>query len=249
MASIEHELVIIVTGAARGIGRGVVEAALAAGHTAVAVDVDEAALTQLADDMKGRPGRLETHTLDVTDRHAVKRIFDEVASRHGCIDVLVNNAGTNRPKPFIDVTEGDWDFLLSLNLKGTFLCTTAAVPHMLKRKRGKVINLASNIGQRGHAGMVPYAASKGGVIAFTKALGRELAPHGIQVNAVAPAATRTDRIMGYPEETREELRKLIPMGRLGEVSDVVATIMFLISPGGDFYCGQVLCPNGGDVML
>jgi len=244
----DQELVIIVTGGARGIGRGVVEAALDAGHTAVAVDVDEAALAHLGDDMKGRPGRLETHTLDVTDRHAVKDIFDGVAARHGRIDVLVNNAGTNRPKPFIEVTEGDWDFLLSLNLKGTFLCTTAAVPHMLKRKRGKVINLASNIGQRGHAGMVPYAASKGGVIAFTKALGRELAPHGIQVNAVAPTATKTDRIMAYPEETREELRKLIPMGRLGEVRDVVATIMFLISPGGDFYCGQVLSPNGGDVM-
>ncbi len=244
-----QELVIIVTGAARGIGRGVVEAVLDAGHIAVAVDVDEPALALLHDDMKGRPGRLENHTLDVTERHAVKHVFDEVAARHGCIDVLVNNAGTNRPKPFTDVTVEDWDFLISLNLKGTFLCTAAAVPHMLKRKRGKVINLASNIGQRGHPGMVPYAASKGGVIAFTKALGRELAPHGIQVNAVAPAATKTDRIMGFPEEAREELRALIPMGRLVEIHEVVATIMFLISPGGDSYCGQTLCPNGGDVML
>lgn len=245
----DQALVIIVTGAARGIGRGVVEAVLDAGHIAVAVDVDEAALAQLGDDLKGRPGRLETHPLDVTDRHAVKQAFDGVAGRHGRLDVLVNNAGTNRPKPFTDVTEEDWDFLISLNLKGTFLCTTAAVPHMLRRKQGKVINLASNIGQRGHPGMVPYAASKGGVIAFTKALGRELAPHGIQVNAVAPAATRTERVMSYPPEPRAELRALIPMGRLGEVRDVVASIMFLISPGGDYYCGQTLCPNAGDVML
>ncbi len=245
----DQSLVIIVTGGARGIGRGVVEAALDAGHTVVAVDVDEAALVQLFDDVKGRPGRLEVHPLDVTDRHRVRAVFDGVVERHGRIDVLVNNAGSNRPKPFVDVTEQDWDYLLTLNLKGTFLCTTAAVPHMLKRKRGKVINLASNIGQRGHPGMVPYAASKGGVIAFTKSLGRELAPHGVLVNAVAPSATKTERIMAYPPEFREEFRALIPMGRLAEVHEVVATIMFLISPGGDIYCGQTLCPNGGDVML
>ena len=177
----DSALVIIVTGAARGIGRGVVEAVLDAGHIAVAADVDEAALGQLPAQMGGRPGRLEVHTLDVTNRHRVRQVFDDVAARHGRIDVLVNNAGTNRPKPFPEVTEDDWDYLMGLNLKGTFLCTTAAVSHMLKRKRGKVINMASNIGQRGHAGMVPYAASKGGVIAFTKALGRELAPHGVLV--------------------------------------------------------------------
>jgi len=196
----------------------------------------------------GRPGRLEVHTLDVRDRQRVRQVFDDVAARHGRIDVLVNNAGTNRPKPFLDVTEEDWDELMALNLKGTFLCTAAAVPHMLKRREGKVINLASNIGQRGHPGMVPYAASKGGVIAFTKALARELAPHGILVNAVAPSATKTERILAYPPERLEELRRLIPMGRLAEVHEVVATIMFLISSAGDFYCGQILCPNGGDVI-
>ena len=245
----DRDQVVIVTGAARGIGRGVVEAALDAGHVAVAVDLDEAALGRLHEETHGRPGRLEVHTLDVTDRHRVRAVFDGVVERHGRIDVLVNNAGTNRPKAFVDVTEEDWDYLMTLNLKGTFLCTTAAVPHMLKRKRGKVINMASNIGQRGHPGMVPYAASKGGVIAFTKALGRELAPHGIQVNAVAPSATKTERIMAFPPEFREEFRALIPMGRLAEVHEVVATIMFLISPAGDVYCGQTLCPNGGDVML
>ena len=246
--AVDQELVVIVTGAARGIGRGVVEAALAAGHTVAAVDVDGDALDLLPAQMGGRTGLLEVHTLDVTERHNVKRVFDDVAARHGRIDVLVNNAGTNRPKPFVDVTEEDWDYLFTLNLKGTFLCTAAAVPHMLKRRRGKVINMASNIGQRGHPGMVPYAASKGGVIAFTKALGRELAPHGVLVNGVAPAATKTERILGFPPEYREELRKLIPLGRLGEVHDVVATVMFLVSPGGDYYGGQILCPNGGDVM-
>ena len=240
--------VIVVTGGARGIGRGLVEAILASGGTAVAVDVDEAALGQLPLRAAGRPGRLEVHTLDVRDRQRVRQVFDDVAARHGRIDVLVNNAGTNRPKPFLDVTEEDWDELMALNLKGTFLCTAAAVPHMLKRREGKVINLASNIGQRGHPGMVPYAASKGGVIAFTKALARELAPHGILVNAVAPSATKTERILAYPPERLEELRRLIPMGRLAEVHEVVATIMFLISSAGDFYCGQILCPNGGDVI-
>ncbi len=246
--AVDRDQVIVVTGAARGIGRGVVEAVLSSGGTAVAADVDEAALGQLTFQAAGRPGRLETHTLDVRDRHRVRQVFDGVVARHGKIDVLLNNAGTNRPKPFLEVTEEDWDYLMALNLKGTFLCTTAAVPHMLKRRQGKVINMASNIGQRGHPGMVPYAASKGGVIAFTKALARELAPQGILVNAVAPSATKTERILAYPPAHLEELRKLIPMGRLAEVHEVVATIMFLISPAGDFYCGQVLSPNGGDVI-
>ena len=244
----DRDQVIVVTGAARGIGRGVVEAILSGGGVAVAADVDESALGQLPLRAAGRPGRLETHTLDVRDRQRVRQVFDDVAARHGRVDVLVNNAGTNRPKPFLEVTEEDWDELMALNLKGTFLCTAAAVPHMLKRRQGKVINLASNIGQRGHPGMVPYAASKGGVIAFTKALARELAPHGILVNAVAPSATKTERILAYPPDRLEELRRLIPMGRLAEVHEVVATIIFLISPAGDFYCGQILCPNGGDVI-
>ncbi len=244
----DRDQVIIVTGAAKGIGRGVVEAILDAGGTAVAADVDESALGQLSLRGAGRPGRLETHSLDVRDRHRVRQVFEGVVERHGRIDVLVNNAGTNRPKPFLEVTEEDWDYLMALNLKGTFLCTTAAVPHMLKRKQGRVINMASNIGQRGHPGMVPYAASKGGVIAFTKALARELAPHGILVNAVAPAATKTERVMAYPADQLVALRNLIPLGRLAEVNEVVATIMFLISPAGNFYCGQVLCPNGGDVI-
>jgi NAD(P)-dependent dehydrogenase (short-subunit alcohol dehydrogenase family) len=243
-----RDQVVIVTGGAKGIGRGVVEAILEAGGTAVAADIDESALGQLAFLGAGRPGRFEAHALDVRDGQRVRQVFQGVVERHGRIDALVNNAGTNRPKPFLEVSEEDWDYLMALNLKGTFLCTTAAVPHMLKRKQGKVINMASNIGQRGHPGMVPYAASKGGVIAFTKALARELAPHGVLVNAVAPSATKTERIMAYPADQLEALRRLIPQGRLADVHEVVATVLFLISPAGNFYCGQVLCPNGGDVM-
>ncbi len=245
----DPEEVVIVTGGARGIGRGVVEAVLSIGAIAVAVDVDGTALGNLAAQVRGEAGRLEVHTLDVTDGRRVCQVFDDIATRLGRIDVLVNNAGTNRPKPFLEVTEADWDELMALNLKGPFLCTSAAVPHMLKRGRGKVINMASNFGQRGHPRTVPYSASKGGVIGFTKALARELAPHGILVNAVAPSATKTERILALTPEQIEGLRRLIPLGRLAEVHDVVGTIMFLISPAGDFYCGQTLCPNGGDVML
>jgi NAD(P)-dependent dehydrogenase (short-subunit alcohol dehydrogenase family) len=138
----DQEQVVIVTGAARGIGRGTVEALLDAGHIAVAADVDEAALGELPLRAVGRPGHLDVEHLDVTDRQCVRQVFDKVAARYGRIDVLVNNAGTNRPKPFLEVTEEDWDDLIRLNLKGTFLCTTAAVHHMLERKRGKVINMA-----------------------------------------------------------------------------------------------------------
>ena len=239
--------VVIVTGAGRGIGRGVVEAVLREGGVAVALDPDAAALAELFRVEEGGRGRLELHTLDVMDRVQVRQVFNDVAERHGRIDALVNAAGTSRPASRLAVGPEDADDMIRLLLKGMFLCTTAAVPHMLKCRRGKVITIASGAGRRGRQGTGPRATGEGGVIAFTRRLGRELASHGIRVNAVALSAAGAERALAHPTTLAGPLGGVIPIGLPSGHREVVAAIMFLVSPAGDAYCGQILFPGHAGV--
>jgi 3-oxoacyl-[acyl-carrier protein] reductase len=186
----------------------------------------------------------------------VKRVVEQTIEAFGRVDILVNNAGIIGLKPFSEITLAEWNQMFQVHLTGSFLFAQEVLPYMKQNKSGKIINIASNWGQRGEAGSVHYSAVKAGIIGFTKALARELAPEGILVNAVAPGPIETDMIEEEArllnttaEEIRSHLTAKIPLQRLGSIQDVAVSVAFLAGETGDFYCGQVLSPNGGEVMM
>jgi 3-oxoacyl-[acyl-carrier protein] reductase len=245
-----RDRVAIVTGGARGIGGAIAAAFAAEGADVALADVlgeDVAAPVLEAVARTGRRGML-VHC-DVSDEVSVAGMVEQVESQLGAVDILVNGAGIVGQFAFQDLTAAEWDRVLGTNLRGVFLCTRAVIPGMLERGRGKVINVASQLGQIGGIEMVHYSASKAGVIGFTKALAREVSTQGVHVNAIAPGPILTAMM---EEETEEwAARKLaeLPIGRFGEVHEVAPTAVFLASDESSYYVGQTLCPNGGDVML
>jgi 3-oxoacyl-[acyl-carrier protein] reductase len=185
---------------------------------------------------------------DVADTAATAAAVERVVAAFGRIDILVTSAGIAHHRLIADMTEAEWDRVIAVNLKGTFNAVKAAVPHMIRQKSGRIVTVASELGLIGRATMVHYCASKGGVIALTKALAREMAPHGINVNSVAPGPTETDMLKANPEEYRDDVKTQIPLGRWGQPADIARTVLFLVSEGGAYFAGQVLSPNGGVVM-
>jgi 3-oxoacyl-[acyl-carrier protein] reductase len=242
--------VAIVTGGARGIGGAIAAAFAAEGADVALADVlgeDVAAPVLDAVARTGRRGMLVP--CDVSDEASVAAMVEQVQDQLGDVDILVNDAGTVGQVWFHELTAAEWDRVLGVNLRGVFLCTRAVIPGMLARGRGKIINVASQLGQIGGVEMVHYSASKAGVIGFTKALAREVSTRGVHVNAIAPGPILTAMM---EEETEEwAARKLaeLPIGRFGEVHEVAPTAVFLASDESSYYVGQTLCPNGGDVML
>jgi 3-oxoacyl-[acyl-carrier protein] reductase len=242
--------VAIVTGGARGIGGAIAAAFAAEGADVALADVlgeDVAAPVLEAVARTGRRGMLVP--CDVSDEASVAAMVAQVQAQLGDVDILVNDAGTVGQVWFHELTAAEWDRVLGVNLRGVFLCTRAVIPGMLARGRGKIINVASQLGQIGGVEMVHYSASKAGVIGFTKALAREVSTRGVHVNAIAPGPILTAMM---EEETEEwAARKLaeLPIGRFGEVHEVAPTAVFLASDESSYYVGQTLCPNGGDVML
>lgn len=242
--------VAIVTGGARGIGGEIATAFAAEGADVVIADVlgAEVAAPVLSSIAESGRRSLLVQT-DVSDERQVRAMVDAALAEFGPIDILVNDAGTFSQSAFAELEVGEWDRVLSVNLRGVFLCTRFVLPRMLERNRGKIINVASQLGQIGGIEMVHYSASKAGVIGLTKALAREVSSQGIHVNAIAPGPILTEMMAQETDEWAARKLGELPMGRFGEVREVAPTAVFLASDDSSYYVGQTLCPNGGDVML
>jgi len=237
--------VAIVTGAARGIGREICLALAEDGATIVAVDLLADALEETARRVREKDVPVMTLTVNVTDKNAVEAMRDTVLEKYGRIDILVNNAGITRDALMLTMTDEQWDAVLTVNLKAVFLCTRAVAQAMLRARSGRIVNLASVSGVMGNAGQANYAASKAGVIGFTKSVAKELAKRGILCNAVAPGFIATDMTDVLPDKVKETVRPLIPMQRFGTPAEVASVVRFLAGPDSAYVTGQVIVVDGG----
>ncbi len=248
--SSEH--VALVTGSARGIGEAIATALAAAGHSVAVGDIDEQAAEAVAARLSKESGqRCIGVRIDVADSASVKAAVQLIEADLGPVDVLVNNAGIDVIQPFVDSTEETWERLVAVNLLGTIRCTRAVLDSMRERGRGRVISLGSDAGRVGSSGEVVYSATKGGVIAFTKALAREVARDGITVNCVCPGPTDTallDQVAQSSQKLYDGLARAIPLRRIGQPSDIAPAVAFLASEGAGYITGQTLSVSGGLTM-
>ena len=234
---------VIVTGAAQGIGYAIARRFSAEGGDVAILDISAEGAKRAATEMGGSVIGVEA---DVSNADEVDRAFAKVIDRFGRLDVLVNNAGiVGTDTPVKDLEESDWNRVLDVNLRGTFLCSRAAVRHMIPRRSGVIVSVASISGKEGNANMAPYSVSKAGVICFTKALAKEVLADGIRVNCVAPALIDSPLLDGMDQERVDFLTSKIPLGRLGKPEEVAATILFLASDESTFATGQCFDVSGG----
>lgn len=240
----------IVTGAARGIGRAITFALAEEGCHVVIADVDLAAAQETAGEILRQGGKAEAIRVDVTRADEIRTRIDEAVGLLGGLDILVNNAGVIGSSGALDTTEEEWDRVITVNLKGVFFCSQGALRHLVPARRGKIVNVASIAGKRGGGilGTVVYAASKAGVIGLTKALAREAAPFGINVNAVCPGITITDMTRDLYAVHQEHCLSQIPLGRPGRPEDVAKAVLFLASPDADYITGEIMDVDGGVMM-
>jgi 3-oxoacyl-[acyl-carrier protein] reductase len=247
----EQKQVAVITGGSRGIGRAIIMA-LAEPELRVVFnhyDPPEDTAAEETIRMAGERGcQTEGVRLNVADHAAVQEFFRDVADRFGRVDILVNNAGITRDNFLSRMKEADWDAVLAVNLKSAFNCTQAVSRYMMKQRYGRVVNIASVVGLMGNAGQANYAASKAGIIGFTKSVARELASRNITVNAVAPGFIETDMTAILPEKVKEAFLAQIPLGRAGKPEDVARVVSFLISDAASYITGQVIQVNGGMYM-
>jgi 3-oxoacyl-[acyl-carrier protein] reductase len=240
--------VALVTGGAQGIGRAVALLLGRNGADIVISDINLEKAEETANEVQAIGRKAMAMKVNVADLREVERMVEAIIEKFGKIDILVNNAGIARDKLILRMTEEDWDAVLNVNLKGTFNCTKAVVRYMSKQKSGKIVNIASVSGEMGNVGQANYSASKAGVIGLTKTIAREFAQRGINVNAIAPGYIQTPMTDGLPEKVKEELKRLIPMERLGQPEDVAQAVLFLVSEASSYITGQVLNVNGGIYM-
>ena len=239
--------VALVTGASRGIGRAIAVRLAEQGATVVAAARgDNAAGTASAITTSG--GRAESVSLDVTDHAAVAELPGSIVARHGRLDIVVSNAGITRDQLLMRMKRDDWDQVIATNLTAAFACAQAVIKPMIKQRGGRIISVSSVVGQAGNAGQSNYAASKAGLIGFSKALAREVASRGVTVNVVAPGLIETDMTRAMTEKAQGDWAAQIPLGRLGTTADVAAAVCFLASDEASYITGQVLAVNGGMYM-
>jgi len=243
--------VAVITGSSRGIGAAIALKMAQDGADIVLnynSDSSEKYIEEIKEKIKGYNQEVIAVQADISKMDQAKKLINETLDKFSKIDVLVNNAGINSDNLLLRMSEDDWDKVMAVNLKGVFNCTKAAIKNMMKKRKGKIINLTSVVGIRGNAGQSNYSASKAGVIGFTKSIARELAGRNITANAVAPGFITTDMTDDIPDKAKEELIDEIPLSRLGKGKDVAELVSFLASDRSDYITGQVINVDGGMAM-
>ena len=249
MSMIFENKTAIVTGGSRGIGKVIAETLARRGAQVVIADRQIELAQATAAELAAATGQtVIALPADVADQASVRALFDQVLAKFPRLDILVNNAGVTRDTLLVRMEETDWDMVLSINLKGVYHCSKAAVRPMMKQRYGRIVNIASVSGIAGQAGQTNYSASKAGVIGFTKALAREVGPRGVTVNAVAPGFVPTALTNDLPAELKEASVKAIPLGRWGTPQEIANAVAFLASDEASYITGHVLSVDGGMVM-
>ena len=243
-----QDRVAVITGAAQGIGYATAELFVAEGARVAIVDVDAVKASAAAAALDAGRGAAFGLACDVTKSAECDAVVKAVLEKWGKIDILVNNAGITKDSLLMRMSEADWDLVLNVNLKGAFNFMKACVRPMMKARYGRIVNLASLVGQEGNAGQANYAASKGGLIAMTKSVAREFASRSITANAVAPGFIRTRLTDAIPEEAKKKLHEKILLGRVGEPIEIARAVLFLSSDDASYITGHVLSVNGGAYM-
>ncbi|MDP2953933.1 MAG: 3-oxoacyl-[acyl-carrier-protein] reductase [Chloroflexota bacterium] len=242
--------VALVTGSGRGIGRAIALRLAQEGATLVVNDLEVAGGGRaVAEEIQAAGGQALAIAADISHPSSVQELMETAATSLGGIDIIVNNAGITRDALIMRMSEEDWDRVLTINLKGAFLCTKAALRHMVRRRWGRIINIASVVGLLGNAGQANYASAKAGLIALTKATAREVASRGITANAIAPGFIDTDMTRNLSPELKEEILRQIPLGIFGQPEDVAHAAAFLASEAARYITGHVLHVNGGMAMV
>jgi 3-oxoacyl-[acyl-carrier protein] reductase len=241
--------VALITGSSRGIGE-VIARRLATEGVRVAINyrTSEDAANRVVQSIIGSGGEAFAVGADVSQEQEARSLIERVLEQWQQLDILVNNAGITRDRLLMRMTSDEWDEVLNVNLRGAYLCVKFALPHMVRQRHGRIINISSVVGLAGNAGQANYAASKAGLIGFTKAIAREIASRNITVNALAPGYITTEMVEKLPEEVKKQILARIPLGRFGEPEDVAETVTFLCSDEAGYITGQVITIDGGLTM-
>ena len=240
--------VALVTGASQGIGEAIAKTLAKQGALVVCAARTEAKLNLVAEAIRAEGGKADVMVMDLSDTGSVKAAVATTVERHGAIHILVNNAGITRDKLLIQMKEEDWDAVLDTNLKGAYTAIQAATKPMMKQRWGRIVSIASVVGQMGNAGQANYVAAKAGLIGLTKSVARELASRHVTANAVTPGYIETEMTAGLSADVKAEFTKQIPLGRMGSPADIAAAVVFLCSDEAAYVTGQVISVNGGMLM-
>lgn len=241
--------IAVVTGGARGIGKAISQTLAKEGAHVILCDLDYKTAQRTSNDIQNQGFAASAVKMDVSQGEEVKRVFEDILSKFARVGILINNAGISSLTPFEDISEEEWDKVISVNLKGTFLCSQAVMRAMISQRGGKIVNIASLAGKVGGILVgAHYSAAKAGIICLTKSLAKRMAPYGVNVNAVAPGPIKTKMTDTWPENEKEKFRRSIPLGHFGNPEDVAETVLFLVSDRARFITGEIIDVNGGVLM-